>query len=120
MPRNCRTLAVCVPCTTPVSTVTRSSSTSLVQAKHDIAIATGGAPANVVLAADNATAYVSNRADGTVVRVSGIDGGTPAVDATVMVGAEPVGLALSPTGKLLFVAEYAESRVSVIDTGTMQ
>jgi YVTN family beta-propeller protein len=82
-------------------------------------VPTGGSPSSVVLAADNATAYVANRADGTVVRVTGIDGGTPAVDATVAVGAEPAGLALSPTGKLLFVAELAESRVSVIDTGSM-
>ncbi len=83
-------------------------------------IATGGNPSSVVIAADNKTAYVANRADGTVVRVSGIDGGTPAVDATVEVGAEPAGLALSPTGKRLFVAEYAQSRVAVIDTRTMK
>ncbi|HEX5057825.1 MAG TPA: YncE family protein, partial [Kofleriaceae bacterium] len=80
--------------------------------------ATGGSPASVVIAADNTTAYVANRADGTVVRVTGIDGGTPAVDATIQVGAEPARLALSPTGKRLFVAEYAESRVAVIDTAT--
>ncbi len=83
-------------------------------------VATGNGPANVVIAPDSKTAYVSNRADGTVVRVTGIDGGTPAIDATVQVGAEPIGLALSPTGKQLFVAEFAESRVSVIDTATMQ
>jgi len=82
-------------------------------------VPTGATPASVVVAADNATAYVANRADGTVVRVTGIDGGTPAVDATVTVGAEPVALALSPTGKKLFVAEFAQSRVSVIDTSTM-
>ena len=82
-------------------------------------LATGGRPSSVVIAADSTTAFVANRADGTVVRVTGIDGGTPAVDATVSVGAEPVGLALSPTGKRLFVAEFAESRVSVIDTATM-
>ncbi|HEY5920202.1 MAG TPA: beta-propeller fold lactonase family protein [Kofleriaceae bacterium] len=81
-------------------------------------IATGGSPASVVIAADNATAYVANRADGTVVRVTGLDGGTPSVDATIQVGAEPAALALSPTGKQLFVAEYAESRVSIIDTAT--
>src|SRR5579862_5593735 len=34
--------------------------------------ATGGLPAGVVIAADSKTAYVSNRADGTVVRVTGI------------------------------------------------
>lgn len=82
-------------------------------------LATGKNPSSVVIAADSKTAFVANRADGTVVRVSGIDGGTPAIDGTVQVGAEPVGLALSPTGKKLFVAEMAESRVSVIDTETL-
>ncbi len=82
-------------------------------------VATGGTPSAVVLAPDSKTAYVANRADGTVVRVSGIDGASAAVAATVQTGAEPVGLALSPTGKTLFVAEYAEGRVSVIDTATM-
>ena len=33
---------------------------------------------------------------------------------------EPVALALSPTGKRLFVAELAQSRVDVIDTKTMK
>lgn len=83
-------------------------------------VATGGNPSSVVIAANNTTAFVSNRADGTVVRVVGIDGGTPSVDATVDVGAEPVALALSPSGKKLFVAEMAESRVSIIDTKTME
>jgi len=82
-------------------------------------VATGTTPAGVVIAPDSKTAYVANRGDGTVVRVANIDGGTPAVDATAQVGSEPIGLALSPTGKQLFVAEYAESRVSVIDTATM-
>lgn len=83
-------------------------------------LATGGNPSSVVLAADNTTAYVANRADGTVVRITGIAGGTPAINATVEVGAEPTGLALSPSGKRLFVAEFAQSRVSVIDTARMQ
>jgi len=50
-------------------------------------VATGGNPSSVVIAPDSKTAYVANRADGTVVRVTGIDGGTPAIDATVTVGA---------------------------------
>jgi len=83
-------------------------------------VATGKNPSSVVIAANNTTAFVANRADGTVVRVIGIDGGTPSVDATVDVGAEPVALALSPTGAKLFVAEMAESRVTIIDTKTME
>lgn len=83
-------------------------------------VATGGNPSSVVIAANGTTAYVANRADGTVVRVEGIDGGTPAITATVTVGAEPAGLALSPSGLQLFVAEFAESRVAVIDTKSMK
>lgn len=81
---------------------------------------TGNNPASVVLSPDGKTAYVANRNDGTVVQLTGVDGGTPQLAATVTVGAEPAGLALSPSGKQLFVAEYAQSRVSVIDTKTMQ
>jgi DNA-binding beta-propeller fold protein YncE len=82
-------------------------------------VATGGGPASVVLSPDGKTAFVANRSDGTVVRIRGIDGGSPAIDATVAVGSEPVGVALSPTGARLFVAEFAESRVAVIDTRSM-
>lgn len=82
-------------------------------------VATGANPSSVVIAADGKTAFVANRGDGTVVRIAGIDTATPAVDATVNVGSEPTGLALSPTGTQLFVAEFAESRVSVIDTRAM-
>jgi YVTN family beta-propeller protein len=82
-------------------------------------VTTGDEPSSVVVAADG-TAYVANRADATIVKLSGLDTASPSVDATVGVGSEPVGLALSPTGARLFVAEFAESRVAVIDTATMQ
>jgi len=81
-------------------------------------VTTGDEPSNVVVAADG-TAYVANRADATVVKLSRLESATPSIDATVSVGSEPIGLALSPTGARLFVAEFAESRVSVIDTATM-
>src|SRR5689334_8224694 len=82
-------------------------------------VATGAGAASVVIGPDSKIAYVANRAAGTVVKVTGIDGGTPSVAASADVGAEPAGLALSPTGKRLFVAEFAGSRVSVLDTKTM-
>lgn len=83
-------------------------------------VRTGRSPSSVVIAPDNQTAFVANRSDGTVARVRRIDGGTPTLDAMAQVGAEPVALALSPTGRRLFVAELAESRVSVVDTQTMK
>ena len=79
-------------------------------------LTTGKEPSSVVLAPDNATAYVANRADATVVRVTGINTLKPEVSAPLAVGAEPTGLALSPTGQRLFVAEFAQGRVSVVDT----
>jgi YVTN family beta-propeller protein len=81
---------------------------------------TGGEPSAVVIHPDAVTAFVANRRDGTVVKVSAIDTGSPTVSEPVDVGSEPTGLALSPTGARLFVAEWAESRVSVIDTATME
>jgi YVTN family beta-propeller protein len=79
-------------------------------------VTTGDEPSAIVLGPDSKTAYVANRADATVVRVTGLDTASPAVSAPVDVGSEPTGLALSPSGAKLFVAEFAEGRVSVIDT----
>lgn len=80
---------------------------------------TGGEPSSVVIHPDSQTAFVANRADATVVKVSGIHTATPSIAGTVPVGSEPVGLALSPLGGKLFVAEYGESHLSVIDTAAM-
>ena len=48
--------------------------------------------------------------------VSDIDTPNPTVSDPVQVGSEPTGLALSPSGDKLFVAEWAEGRVSELDT----
>ncbi len=82
-------------------------------------VQTGAEPSSVVIAPDNTTAFVTNRAAATVVRVRGIDTANPTVDATFAVGSEPVAAALSPTGTVLFVAEMAENRISIIDANAM-
>jgi DNA-binding beta-propeller fold protein YncE len=73
-----------------------------------------------VIAPDDDTAFVANRADGTIVKVTGLSTAVPEVSAPLAVGSEPTGVALSPTGKRLYVAEFAEGRVSVIDTSSME
>ena len=83
-------------------------------------IRTGTEPSAVVIHPDSQTAYVANRADATVVKVTGINTAQPVLQATTPVGSEPTGLALSPSGNMLYVAEWAEGRISVIDTTTMQ
>ncbi len=79
----------------------------------------GNEPVAVVIHPDNKTAFVANRADGSIVKISGIDTDNPSVTATVQVGSEPTGIALSPRGEKLVVAEFAEGRVANIDTNTM-
>ncbi len=83
-------------------------------------VKTGAEPSSVVIHPDGRTAFVANRADGTVVKVTSLTSASPRVSQPLEVGSEPTGLALSPTGAKLFVAEFAEGRVSVIDTATMK
>ncbi len=83
-------------------------------------LAVGNEPSSVVIGPDDKTAFVANRADATVMKITGIDTNAPAVAATLNVGSEPTGIALSPTGAKLVVAEFAEGRVSLVDTATMK
>jgi YVTN family beta-propeller protein len=76
-------------------------------------IPVGKEPFSVVIAPDDKTAYVANREDGTVMKLSNINGSSPSVVATVTVGSEPTGIAMAPCGGRVFVTEFAESRVSV-------
>ncbi len=83
-------------------------------------LTTGNEPTAVVINPDSKTAYVANRADATVVKINNIDTSNPTLGEKANVGSEPTGLALSPTGFLLFVAEWGQGRVSVIDTRSMK
>ena len=60
-------------------------------------------------------AYVGNDGSGTV---SVIDTSTNAVTATVTVGTQPIGVAITPNGAYAYVANNASNTVSVIDTST--
>ena len=86
---------------------------------RNVKFAVGNEPVAVVIAPDDKTAFVVNRADATVMKISAIDTNSPSIAGTVNVGSEPTGLALSPTGAKLVVAEFAEGRVSLIDTSAM-
>ena len=59
--------------------------------------------------------FVSNGADGTVMR---IDTATNSVSATIAVGKRPWNMALTPDGAKLYVANGRSNSVSVIDTAS--
>jgi cytochrome c peroxidase len=73
-------------------------------------------PSAVVFDTNRKSAWVANRGDATVRRIDNLDTASPVAGPSVSVGSEPTGLALSPTGRFLAVAEWAEGRVSIIDT----
>ncbi len=74
----------------------------------------GGEPWQVAIDACGDRAYVILRREQKVVVIEDLTG-TPTVGAEVVVGSEPTGLALSPNGTRLFVANWVDGTVSVID-----
>ena len=77
----------------------------------------GAEPWQVAIAPDSDTAWVVVRKDQKVVQIKGLKS-MPTVGASVTVGSEPTGLALTPTGKYLAVANWVDGTVSLIDTAS--
>lgn len=76
-------------------------------------------PWAVVIGNDDDTAYVITRKHQTLRRVTGLKS-KPTLDAAVAkLGSEPTGIAISPTGAELYVANWAEGTVTVVRTGDL-
>jgi YVTN family beta-propeller protein len=85
----------------------------------DLDVGKAAEPWSLVIGNDDATAYVVLRHERQVVKINDLRG-TPAVDAArAATGSEPTGIAISPTGETLYVANWAEGTVSVVSTATM-
>src|SRR6185295_12575592 len=78
-----------------------------------------GLPWAAVLDNAGTTAWVVLRDTQRVIRIDDLRG-TPAI-ATVnaTVGSEPTGIAIAPTGRTLYVTNWGEGTVSVIDSASM-
>ena len=92
------------------------------QGQRRAVVATSASPKSepmaVVLSVDGKTAYVANRASGTVSRVVGVDGAQPQLQGELSTNGEPVGVALSPTGATLWVTDWVAGTVTSINTAT--
>lgn len=76
-------------------------------------------PWSAVLGNDGDSAYVILRKSQQVIKITGVRG-TPVISATrASVGSEPTGIAISPTGRSLYVSNFQDGTVSVINTADM-
>ena len=74
----------------------------------------GGEPWQVAIDGCGTSAYVVLRKDQKVVRIDQL-AGTPVVGPSVSVGSEPSGLALTPNNTKLYVSNWVDGTLSVID-----
>ena len=84
----------------------------------DLDVGADSEPWAVVIGNDDDTAFVILRRNQEVVRIKGLRS-SPIVDARVATGSEPTGIAISPTGARLYVANWAEGTVTVVNSATM-
>jgi YVTN family beta-propeller protein len=84
----------------------------------DVDVGGGSEPWAVVIGNDDNSAYVILRREQEVVRIKDLRS-NPTVDGRAKTGSEPTGIAISPTGARLYVANWAEGTVSVINSSTM-
>ncbi len=78
-------------------------------------------PWAAIMGNDDDTAYVVLRKAQQVVRIDGVKSATPTLaEARGTTGAEPTGIAISPTGALLYVTNWGEGTVTVLDAATLE
>ena len=77
---------------------------------------TDSEPWAVSISPDATQAFVALRKDGALVEINDINTLTPTVGRTLRVGAESVGLVLSPSGRLAYLTSLVEGAVYVVDT----
>jgi YVTN family beta-propeller protein len=76
-------------------------------------------PVSIVIHPNKTEAFVANRATGTVSRIVDINTTQPRVVSEVEVGAEPMGIALTPKGTSAYVTDWVSGNVIVLNTASM-
>ena len=85
----------------------------------ELNLGAGSEPWEVVVDGCGEHAYVTLRKDQKVVRIDGLNTASPTVGPSVSVGSEPTGITLTPNNTRLYVANWVDGTLSVIDTLTM-
>jgi hypothetical protein len=86
----------------------------MVTRRVEIDLGEGSEPWAAVIGADDDTAYVVLRRPRAVARVNDLHSNPVLDGVSASVGAEPSAIAISPSGKMLFVANWGEGTISMI------
>jgi YVTN family beta-propeller protein len=86
----------------------------------EVATGVNSEPWHVAMAPDGDSAYVVLRRAQQVVRIHNLRSGSPVLGPTrATTGSEPTAMALSPTGRTLYVSNWGDGTLSVVNTATM-
>ena len=83
--------------------------------KAEIALGPDSEPWQAVISPGGEKAYVVLRKTQEVVRIRGLRSDWPREDGRTKVGSEPTGIAMTPSGKRLFVANWVDGTISEVD-----
>jgi YVTN family beta-propeller protein len=85
----------------------------------DLDVGKNAEPWAVVIGNDDDSAYAILRRDQQVVKIRNLRSGASVDPMRASTGSEPTGLAISPSGKTLYVANWADGTVTVIDSASL-
>jgi DNA-binding beta-propeller fold protein YncE/mono/diheme cytochrome c family protein len=91
----------------------------VVTKKAEIDVGKGSEPWQAVISPNGNKAYVVLRKSQEVVRITGLRD-WPHEDGRAKVGSEPTGIAMTPSGKRLFVANWVDGTLSEVDARNMK
>ena len=87
--------------------------------KAEVDVGKGSEPWQVVISPNGSKAYVVLRRTQEVVKISGLRD-NPYVDGRAKVGSEPTGIAMTPSGKRLYVANWVDGTLSEVKASSMK
>jgi YVTN family beta-propeller protein len=79
----------------------------------------GGEPWQVAIDGCGTTGYVVLRKDQKVIEITGLGSATPKIGRSVSVGSEPTALALTPNNTKLYVSNWVDGTLTVVDPAAM-